>query len=236
MSDTSKKVPNKGNGEKENDKFDTFRDAFEKNLVNNKEIPQANKRTVNIADSIRDFADQTKLEKMKKAAFEAEATSLVNQNAKRPLFARVNLSSKTILYRISDSVGVEDRLLNTNNNQVYIIKSISQDRKNIKFSHDDAEYEVWCKEASFEIGDSKPDNSEDIIKLLNDLENSINKAKDGIVIKRKPEVLRLFKFFKNCVLNNEKEEKLFKDFIDALNMLSPYLPAAAQKIIFLLEH
>ena len=236
MSNTPKHIPNKGDEKKEVDKFDTFRDAFEKNLINNKEVPQNNKRTVNVVESIRDFADQTKLEKMKRAAFETTASKLVNQNARKNLFAKVNVSEKTILYRMSDPVGINDRLLNTTNNQLYIIRSISQDKKNLKIAYEGSEYEIWCNEAHFDVGDTRPDNTEDISKLLDDLENSINKAKDGFLIKRKPEVLRLFKYFKNCVLNKEKEEQLFKDFIDALNLLSPYLPAAAQRIIFLLEH
>ncbi|HEY8389932.1 MAG TPA: hypothetical protein VIL26_03170 [Clostridia bacterium] len=235
MSKTSEPVANQGT-EKEVDKFDTFRNAFEKNLVKNKEIPQASKQAASVVESIRDFADQTKLEKMKRAAFEKDAVKVVNQNAKKTLFAHVNMTDKTLFYRISDPVGAGDRLLNLDNNQLYIIKSVSSDRMNKKFKYEDAEYEIWCNVATFEIGDSKPDNSEDISKLLDDLENSINKARDGFVIKRKPEALRLFKFFKNCVLNGEKEEKLFKDFIDALNLLSPYLPAAAQRIIFLMDH
>lgn len=236
MSDKLKTSPNKGNEENGVDKFDTFRDAFEKNLINNKEIPQANKQTVSVVESIRDFADQTKVEKMKKAAFENDATKVVNQNAKKTFFAKISLAEKTILYRISDPVSVGDRILNTSNNQLYIVRSISQDRRNIKVQYENTEFEIWCNEAHFDIGDTRPDNSEDILKLLDDLENSINKAKDGIVIKRKPEVLQLFKYFKNCVLNKEKEEDLFKEFIDKLNMLSPYLPAAAQRIIFLLDH
>ncbi|NLC16418.1 MAG: hypothetical protein GX756_00855 [Clostridiales bacterium] len=233
MSDTPNK---KGIDEKGTQKFDTFREAVEQNIINKKEVPKEDKLKQNIVDSIRSFADQAKIEKLKSSAFEAQANLFVNQNTKRKMYAKINSVQKTLSYRLNDPVAVNDRLIDISTNQIYEIKSINPDKKTIKVQADDAEYEVLCREAQYELTDGKQDHTEEIKDLLNKLETSINNAKDGIVIKRKPEALRLFGIFKEKVLNNQKDEEFFNKFIDALNMLSPYLPAAVQKIIYLLDH
>ncbi|HHW90624.1 MAG TPA: hypothetical protein GX745_06980 [Clostridiales bacterium] len=233
MSDTSQK---KGIDEKGTQKFDTFREAVEQNLINKKEVPKEDKLKQNIVDSIRSFADQAKTEKLKSLAFEAQASLFVNQNTKRQMHAKVDTNQKTLLYRLNDSVAVNDRLIDISTNQFYEIKSIKPDKKTIKVKADDIEYDVLCREAQFELTDGKQDHTEEIKDLLDKLKTSIDKAKDGIVIKRKPEALRLYEMFKEKILNNQKDEELFNKFIDALNMLSPYLPAAAQRIIYLLDH
>ncbi|HEY8423424.1 MAG TPA: hypothetical protein VIL23_01525 [Clostridia bacterium] len=216
-------------------KFDTFREAFT-NVIGKPEEPKEDKMTKSIVDSIRNFADQTRMEKQKASAFEAKAKLFVNQNTKRQLYAIVNADNKTLLYRLNDSVAAGERLIEISTNQFYEIKSINPDKKSIKVQVEGNEYEIVCTEACYELTDGRQDHSEEIKNLLDSLERSINNAKDGIIIKRKPEALRLFGLFKEKVLNNEKDEQLFNQFIDALNMLSPYLPAAAQKIIYLLDH
>ncbi|HEY8443413.1 MAG TPA: hypothetical protein VIL24_01270 [Clostridia bacterium] len=216
-------------------KFDTFRETVEQR-VGKPEQPKEDRMTKTIVDSIRSFADQTKLEKQKAAAFEAKATLFVNQTTKRQLYAKVNTETKTLLYRINDGIAAGERLIDLSTNQFYDIKAVDPELKTIKVQVEGNDYDIACREAQYELTDGKKDHSEEINKLLNDLETSIKNAKDGIVIKRKPEALRLFGLFKEKVLNNEKDEELFRKFIDALNMLSAYLPATVQKIIYLLDH
>ncbi|HEY8419222.1 MAG TPA: hypothetical protein VIL03_02180 [Clostridia bacterium] len=216
-------------------KFDNFRETVEKK-VGKPEQPKEDKLTKTIVDSIRSFADQTKLEKLKASAFESKAALFVNQHTKRQLYARVNTETKTLLYRMNDGIAPGERLIDLSTNQFYDIKSVNPDHKIVKVEVEGEEYDIVCREAQYELTDGKKDHTEEIKKLLDSLEISINNAKDGIVIKRKPEALRLFGLFKEVVLKGEKDEELFRKFIDALNMLSPYLPATVQKIIYLLDH
>lgn len=226
----------KGIDEKGTQKFDTFRDAVEKNIMNKPEAPKEDKLTKNIVDSIRSFADQTRTEKLKASAFEEKATLFVNQNTKRQMYARINTIDKTLLYRLNDSVSINERLIDISTNQIYEIKSINPDKITIQVQVEDKEYDILCRQAQYELTDGKKDHTEEIKKLLSDLETSIKNAKDGFVIKRKPEALRLYDLFKEKVLKFEKDQELFNQFIDTLNMLSPYLPATVQKILYLLDH
>jgi hypothetical protein len=217
------------------EKFDTFRETVEKK-VGKPEEPEENKVNKTIIDSLKNFADQARIQKLKATAFESQATLFINQKTKRKIYAKNNTETKTLVYRLNDGIAEGERLIDLSTNQLYDIKYVSRDPKIIKVEVDGEKYEIVCKEARYELSDGKKDRSEEINKLLDSLERSINDAKDGMVIKRKPETLRLFGLFKEKVQNGEKDQALFNQFLDSLTMLSPYLPAAAQKIIYLLDH
>lgn len=215
----------------ENDKFDSFHKAFVENVVSNKVSDEKDNRTDALVDSIKEFADKSKQEKLKKEAFQSYFTKFINKTSDKELYAKV--VDRKIYCRISDTIKVKDNLLNTENNKTYVINSISPDRVNVDISYAGINFSYWCNEVEISFLSVLEDNPE-IPSLLSQLEEGINATKVNFLNKKKSEALKLFGFFKNVVINKEQEEILFKNFNVVLNSLDPNLAELANKIISLM--
>lgn len=187
------------------------------------------KRNLNkdLADALRNATADFAQEKEKEDVFREKAKLLKHQKNRSTFYAIVKYEKKIMYYKNNLLAG--DKLYDESTKKTLVVSNVHLDRTNLSLSGGGKQFEYACNAAEFMYGDEMPDAVRN--SNLERLKTQIEEAKDSLIIKRKDKALKMYRDFKLCITNNERDYELFESFIKILNLLSPSAAATAKLIL-----
>lgn len=188
---------------------------------------QKKNHSADLADALRSASAEFAQEKEKETVFREKAKQLTHQSKHNTFYAIVKYEKKVLYYRNNLLAG--DRLYDESAKKVLVVTNVHLDRINLNLSGSGGQFEYACNVADFMYADEMPDAARNA--NLERLKTQIEEAKDSLIIKRKDKALKMYKDFKLCITNNERDFELFESFVKILTPLSSSAAATAKLII-----